>query len=71
MLRIVCLLLLLPLAACQWQTKPTSAVELRPLSNEERQQHQAQAEQLFEEYYQFELEQSPVLRSRLGPAWSV
>ncbi len=66
MLRIVCLLLLLPLAACQWQTKPTNAVELRPLSNEERQQYRAQAEQLFEEYYQFELEQSPVLRSRLG-----
>src|SRR5690606_25264034 len=64
--RIVCLLLVLTPAACQWQSRPTSAGDLRPLSAEERQQQQALAGPLSAEYYQFALEQSPVLRSQLG-----
>ena len=66
MLRIFCLLLSLSLAACHGPLRPSGLADLRPLSNEERLQQQALTEQLFEDYYQFELEQSPVLRSKLG-----
>lgn len=56
--------LLISLSACQWQTRPGSD---RPAVNAEQREHaQQQALQLFDDYYQFELDQSPVLRSQLG-----
>lgn len=61
---LLCLLLLLPLTACHWQTKPGSGT--LNLNSEQRQEAKLQAQALFDEYYQFELEQSPVLRSQLG-----
>lgn len=61
---LLCLLLLLPLSACHWQTKPGSGT--LNFNSEQRQNAKQQAHTLFDEYYQFELEQSPALRSQLG-----
>ncbi len=67
MLRILALFCLLPLMACQWQVRPSSAdATQRPPSAEQRAQAEEQALALFEEYYQYEVERSPVLRSQLG-----
>lgn len=67
MLRLIALLFVLPLTACQWQIRPAdSGLPVRPLSAEQQAQTEEQVSALFEEYFQFEIERSPVLRSQLG-----
>lgn len=58
------------LSACQWlpmkQPDPEPVVIVPVYEPEQIQQIEAQAEQIFEQFYQFQLDSSPVLRSTLA-----
>lgn len=67
LLRPVTLSCLLVLAGCQAMLpKPDTDTQATVYSQEQQQQANAAADELFNEYYQFAVEQSPVLRSQLG-----
>ena len=67
LLRPVTLSCLLVLSGCQAMLPTHNNGEQAPVySQEQQQQANAAADELFDEYYQFAIEQSPVLRSRLG-----